>query len=89
MPVSETKLSSSTTISCYHELVKAGDKAKLGCFIIERFDERYFLPVERSNNKHGFTVMAIACLIIETLESFYQGIADTKGASKKMFREFF
>lgn len=89
MPESKTKLSSSMTVSRYRELVKAGDRGTLGCFIIERFDERYFHPVMDSKSKHGFTIMAIACLVIETLESFYQGRADTKGESKKMFREFF
>lgn len=85
----ETKLSSSTTVSRYQALVKAGDRAALASFVIERFEERYFRPVIDSKSKHGFAVMAIACLIIETLESFYQGREDTKGESKKMFRDFF
>ena len=39
--------------------------------------------------KHGFASLAICCLTIETLESFYQGLGDTKSHSKRMFREFF
>jgi hypothetical protein len=82
-------LSSSITVGCYQTLVEAGDRAALANFVIERFEERYFRPVIDSKSKHGFTVMAIACLIIETLESFYQGRADTKRFSKKMFSDFF
>jgi hypothetical protein len=89
LPESETKLSSSMTVSRYRKLVKAGDRAALGDFIVERFYERYFRPICNSRSKHGFTIMAIACLTIETLESFYQGRPDTKGESKKIFRAFF
>ncbi|MDP3287696.1 MAG: hypothetical protein Q8M64_05255 [Methyloversatilis sp.] len=32
--------------------------------------------------------MAIACLVIETLEFFYQGRPDARNASAKMFRDF-
>jgi hypothetical protein len=89
VPESKTKLSSSMTVGRYRELVKANDREALGRFIVERFDERYFRPVSDSNSKHGFAIMAVACLVIETLESFYEGRADTKGESKKMFRDFF
>lgn len=84
-----TKLSSSTSVDRYQALVRANDRSALASFIIERFDERYFRPVADSKSKHGFTVMAIACLIIETLESFYQGLVDTRGKSKRMFSSFF
>lgn len=89
MPESKTKLSASMTVDHYRELVGKNDRAALGHFIRKRFDERYFHPVSDPKHKHGFTMMAIACLVIETLESFYQGRADTKGGSKKIFRDFF
>lgn len=89
MPGSKTKLSSSTTVGRYRELVKNGDRAALADFIVERFDERYFRPIETSDSKHGFALMAIACLVVETLESFYQGRSDTKGKALQMFKEFF
>lgn len=83
------KLSSSVTVGHYLELVSANNRKALGAFIIERFDERYFWPVQNSASKHGFASLAIACLVIETLESFYQGCGDTKGKSGQMFRDFF
>lgn len=89
MPEKKTKLTASVSVSDYRKLVEAENREALGRFIVERFDERYFRPVCNSSSKHGFAIMAVACLVIETLESFYQGLADTKGRSKKMFREFF
>jgi hypothetical protein len=89
MSAENTKLSSSTTVARYRALEAKADKRALGQFIVERFDERYFRPVEDSPSKHGFAVLAVACLVIETLESFYQGRADTKNFSRQMFRDFF
>lgn len=83
-----TKLSFSTTVAQYEKLEAADDRKAIGQFFIERFDERYFRPVENSSSKHGFAVLAIACLVIETLESFYQGLTDTKHASNQIFRTF-
>ena len=76
-----TKLSSSTTVARYKKLEAANDREALGQFLVERFDERYFRPIEDSSSKHGFAVLAVACLVIETLESFYQGLPDTRRVS--------
>jgi hypothetical protein len=84
-----TKLSSSTTVARYRLLEVAADRRALGEFLVERFNERYFAPIEDSASKHGFTVLAVACLVVETLESFYQGRADTRNVSTQMFRDFF
>lgn len=84
-----TKLSSSTTVARYRELEASNSREEIGKFLIERFDERYFRPIEDSPSRHGFAALAISCLVIETLESFYQGRPDTRNASAQMFREFF
>lgn len=84
-----TKLSSTVTIAYYRKLEEANDRKALGQFLVQRFDERYFRPIEDSPSKHGFAVLAVACLVIETLESFYQGRSDTRGGSAKVFRDFF
>jgi len=85
----DMKLSSRITVVRYRKLEQAGNRIALGTFIKERFEERYFQPLESSANKHGFTILAVACLVIETLESFYQGRADTHRMSAKMFSDFF
>lgn len=87
MPES-TRLSLSTSVARYRELEAAGNRVAVSQFFVERFDERYFRPIEDSSSKHGFTAIAVACLVIETLESFYQGRPDTRNVSAKMFRDF-
>jgi hypothetical protein len=91
MIADSTKLSSAVTVARYKELEQNEDRRALGEFVRERFNERYFHPIEStaSENKHGFMIMAVCCLAIETLESFYQGMESTKRNSIKMFRDFF
>jgi len=42
-------------------------------------------PIDR---RYGFTILAIDCLLIETLQSFREGLTDTNGKSKDMFVNF-
>ena len=42
-------------------------------FIQQRFTERYVESVLNSCARNGFSMMAVGCLMIEALESFYQG----------------
>lgn len=71
-------------------------------FIRQRLSERYIEPIEALNGtkelrekKHGFYIMAVSCLLIETLVSFYRGWETTeakrnvKGKSGKAFKLFF
>lgn len=64
----------------------------------KRLSERYIEPVEILQNtekekpahekKFGFTILAIDCLLIETLQSFYEGLTDSTGKSKLLFKHF-
>lgn len=65
------------------------ESAKLNLInlIQHRFNNRYIKHVK--NLESGFLIMAISCLMIETLESFRQGRKNTKGVSSKMFKDFF
>ena len=42
-------------------------------------------PIER---RYGFSIMAMDCLLIETLQSFRDGLTDTKNKSKEMFKNY-
>ena len=63
-----------------------------------RISSRYLEPVDllvrddenRSpiDRRYGFSILGIDCLLIETLQSFREGLTDTKGKSKKMFVDF-
>lgn len=91
MASNNTRLTSSVTVKRYRELEAYEDRQALAQFVHDRFNERYFRPIESipGADKHGFTIMAVCCLVIEALESFYQGKKDTRGESKKMFAAFF
>lgn len=84
-----TKLTKTVTVARYRALEAAEDRAACGRFIAERFYERYFEPTVNAPSRHGFTLMAIGCLVIEALESFYEGKAHSKDGSAKMFEQFF
>jgi hypothetical protein len=64
-------------------------KKKIIELIRHRFTNRYLIHLH--NIDSGFLKMGIACLTIETLESFKQGEKDTKkkGVGLKMFQDFF
>lgn len=45
-------------------------------------------PLSPKDKKFGFTVLAIDCLLIETIQSFYSGVTDSTGQSKSIFIDF-
>ena len=63
-----------------------------------RISDRYLDPVDllveheaktpALARRFGFTILAIDCLLVETLQAFRWGRADTKGKSKRAFRTF-
>lgn len=87
---SDIELATGVTVSKYRELEKAENQVEIARFIKKRFTERYInsLTVD-CKLKSGFTIMAVACLMIEALESYYQGWENTEGKSKKAFCSFF
>jgi len=63
-----------------------------------RIHERFIEPTDRliefekevlpEDKKYGFAVMALDCLLCETIQSFYEGVKDSKGKSKQIFKSF-
>ncbi len=74
------------------------DWAKAIGILEARLNDRYIQPVDfliasevnkpPSERRYGFTVMAIDCLLVETLAAFIEGLEDTEGESKRIFRTF-
>jgi hypothetical protein len=85
-----TKLSTSVDTTKLSELIKDKNRNEIADFVNERFSERYIMPIKNlnPNEKHGFSIMAVSCLMIESLESFKSGFKDTKKKSKKTFVKF-
>lgn len=55
-----------------------------------RFESRYFKFIKLLQPKlySGFIVLAIDCMVIETLAQFYLGTHDLRGVSRKRFIDF-
>ena len=85
----DTKLASRFTVADYKKAYGKRDREAIAEAIRRRFTERYVSPVSKSKAKHGCTLMAISCLMIETLESFRQGWRSTDGLDEQAFHLFF
>lgn len=67
-------------------------------YLDKRLTQRYIEPVDvlinfekeklPSDKKFGFTILAIDFLLIETLQSFYQGVTNSNGQSTQLFKNF-
>jgi hypothetical protein len=83
------------TVKDYEVLLKGKNKHEIGTMIYYRFHERYIKPFNYPSAeyekfyKNGFAMMASGCLLIETLESFYNGWETTEGTGDKTFKSFF
>lgn len=72
-------LSKNVTVAEYLELENKEGKTAIAQFVYNRFAERYIEPFEEQppGTKHGFSIMAVNCLMIEALMSFRLGYDDT------------
>jgi hypothetical protein len=69
----QTLLATNITVQKYREFEQQQDKNEVAKFVYQRFHERYIKPFDDNENKNGFIMMASACLMIEALESFWNG----------------
>jgi hypothetical protein len=91
----QTKLATDFTVHDYEtarDLANSGNgaqKNRIAEKIRLRFTERYIRPATDPRHKHGFTMMAISCLMIEAFESLRRGWTSTNGKSEAAFCYFF
>lgn len=85
-----TKLSSTVTVEKLKEFISNSNKIEIADFIKQRFEERYINPINKldSKDKHGFSIMAVCCLMIESLESYKNGWESTENKSGRAFKQF-
>jgi hypothetical protein len=71
-------------------LILKSQQSQIADFVYDRFFERYIRPIESLDrtDKNGFSIMAVSCIMIESLVSFKNGWEDTKNKSEKAFRQF-
>jgi hypothetical protein len=61
-------------------------------FIDHRLRRRFIVPIKAipEGSKSGFMIMAVVCLLIETLQQFYKGDIETKNRQNaEAFKKFF
>jgi len=83
-----TELASGFKVSDYIIARSRKDRVVIADAIRRRFCERYVLPVS-GPNRHGFTSMAVSCLMAEAFESFRHGWPTTERRSEVAFDCFF
>lgn len=86
-----TELASKFTVADYKAACDRKDKKAIADALRRRFTERYIVPVTptKDNRMHGFTMMAVSCLMIESLQSFCEGWKNSEGKSELAFCNFF
>jgi hypothetical protein len=83
-------LSSTVSVLSYREMESKQDRTSIARFIKERFTERYVFSLSQDKStKNGFAMTALACLMMESLESFWHGWPDTRGKGAQAFKGFF
>lgn len=58
---------------------------------IDRIEGRFFEQIRTLSNdynQNGFSIMALACLLIETFAQFIKGLDDTRGVSRQEYIDF-
>ena len=78
----------SFTVDDYKKAVTGQDRTAVAEFLMRRFAERYIDPIS-GKSVHGFTKMAVACLLVESVESFRQGWENSDRRSEAAFCYFF
>jgi hypothetical protein len=85
----DTELARGKSVKQYRALRASHDRGGIARLIHQRFSERYYVPSVYGEFSHGFTVMAVSCLMIETIECFRRGLPDSNRGSERMFCDFF
>lgn len=80
---------SQITVRDYSAMHRNRDRSKIADMIRRRFVERFLDPILDNPNRHGFAMVAVCCLMVETLESFRNGWNTTVGKVEGAFCGFF
>ncbi|ELK5409252.1 hypothetical protein RVU00_003530, partial [Vibrio cholerae] len=92
------ELTSAVFASDIVEFKENNDKNSIIQLVKHRYDERFINPFRDNSQKHGFAMMAVCCLMVESLISMKRGINETSDArneqghkiySGELFEEFF
>jgi hypothetical protein len=85
----DTMLASNFTVRDYKAARDARDRDIIAEGIRRRFTERYIKPTLAPADRHGFTMMAISCLMIEAFVSLQNGWKTSDGKGELAVSLFF
>ncbi len=74
------ELTSAVFASDIVEFKENNDKNSIIQLVKHRYDERFINPFRDNSQKHGFAMMAVCCLMVESLISMKRGINETSDA---------
>jgi hypothetical protein len=79
------------TVASLKVMMAHEDRGGITEFVERRFLERYFDPIEALSaaRKNGFSIMALCCLTVESLQCFREGLPISDGESRALFHRFF
>lgn len=87
----EVSLASNWPKSRVHDALDKAQREEIVGFLSERYTERFFSPIHTlrqapgGHKGFGFAVMALCCLLIETLQCYRQGLPSSdEGELKKL-----
>lgn len=83
-----TYLASKFTVRQYRDAIANRDRDAIAEALRRRFTERYIDPALSAKKSHGFAQMAIACLMLEALESLLNGRKRSIVPNEKSFADF-
>ncbi|SEK53230.1 hypothetical protein SAMN05444515_102255 [Ectothiorhodospira marina] len=79
----------------WHDAMRSDDWATMVAIFRDRLHGRFLEPIEhieadrRIGGFAGFSIMALDCLLVETLNQFYHGLDETPKDHQRQFWKFF
>src|ERR1039457_2244544 len=85
----DTEIARDFTVRQYENARGAKNREEIAEAIRRRFTERYIKPASEPTQRHGFTMMAISCLMIEAFVSLQKGWRTSDGKGELAVSLFF
>lgn len=93
--LNDISISPKFRVSHWLEALNKENWGEMTSIFIDRIESRFLKPIRLIEKDKtigefsGFAILALDCLIIETLHQFYEGIDETIGEHRKAFWRFF
>lgn len=95
LQVDNKSISPKYRVSDWRNAVRSDDWSTMVAIFNDRLHGRFLEPIELIEKDGnigefaGFSIMALDCLLVETMNQFYQGLDETPSNHQKQFWKFF